>query len=69
MGWEKMVGVDGGKMNVKGGGVGIGDGIGGRGRGIILRLMDGVKERGGGMGIGGIWRGGGEGDAMMMKVD
>ncbi|MEW4090461.1 acetyl-CoA C-acetyltransferase [Bacillus altitudinis] len=66
---EKMLGLDRRKMNVNGGAVAIGHPIGASGTRIILTLIHALKQRGGGIGIAAICSGGGQGDAIMIKVD
>ncbi|MGI1832219.1 MULTISPECIES: acetyl-CoA C-acetyltransferase [Bacillus] len=66
---EKMLGLDRWKMNVNGGAVAIGHPIGASGTRIILTLIHALRQRGGGIGIAAICSGGGQGDAIMIKVD
>lgn len=66
---EKMLGLDRRKMNVNGGAVAIGHPIGASGTRIILTLIHALRQRGGGIGIASICSGGGQGDAIMIKVD
>lgn len=66
---EKILGLDRPKMNVNGGAVAIGHPIGASGTRIILTLIHALRQRGGGIGIAAICSGGGQGDAIMIKVD
>lgn len=66
---EKTLGLDRRKMNVNGGAVALGHPIGASGTRIILTLIHALRQRGGGIGIAAICSGGGQGDAIMIKVD
>ncbi|MCK1971664.1 acetyl-CoA C-acetyltransferase [Bacillus safensis] len=66
---EKMTGIDRRKMNINGGAVALGHPIGASGTRIILTLIHALRQRGGGIGIAAICSGGGQGDAIMIKVD
>ncbi len=66
---EKILRLDRRKMNVNGGAVAIGHPIGASGTRIILTLIHALRQRGGGIGIAAICSGGGQGDAIMIKVD
>lgn len=66
---EKIIGLDRRKMNINGGAVALGHPIGASGTRIILTLIHALKQRGGGIGIAAICSGGGQGDAIMIKVD
>lgn len=66
---EKITGLDRRKMNINGGAVALGHPIGASGTRIILTLIHALKQRGGGIGIAAICSGGGQGDAIMIKVD
>ncbi|MEI4790589.1 acetyl-CoA C-acetyltransferase [Bacillus sp. FJAT-53060] len=66
---EKTLGLDRRKMNINGGAVALGHPIGASGTRIILTLIYALRQRGGGIGIAAICSGGGQGDAIMIKVD
>ncbi|MFX0569850.1 acetyl-CoA C-acetyltransferase [Bacillus pumilus] len=66
---EKITGLDRRKMNINGGAVALGHPIGASGTRIILTLIHALRQRGGGIGIAAICSGGGQGDAIMIKVD
>ncbi|PSL45830.1 acetyl-CoA C-acetyltransferase [Salsuginibacillus halophilus] len=57
------------KLNVNGGAVALGHPIGASGARIILTLAHELKRRGGGLGIAAICSGGGQGDAVLLRVD
>ena len=57
------------KLNVNGGAVALGHPIGASGARLVLTLINELKRRGGGIGAVGICSGGGQGDAMILKVD
>ncbi|ADU32345.1 acetyl-CoA C-acetyltransferase [Evansella cellulosilytica] len=57
------------KVNVNGGAVALGHPIGASGTRILLTLAYELKRRGGGTGIAAICSGGGQGDAMMIRVE
>jgi acetyl-CoA C-acetyltransferase len=64
----RMLGVDEDKVNVNGGAVAIGHPIGASGARIIGTLVHELRRRGGGVGVAAICSGGGQGDAMVIKV-
>ena len=66
---EKITGIDRRKMNINGGAVALGHPIGASGTRVILTLIHALRQRGGGLGIAAICSGGGQGDAIMIKVD
>ncbi|MWC28001.1 acetyl-CoA C-acetyltransferase [Paenibacillus sp. MMS18-CY102] len=57
------------RVNVKGGAIALGHPIGASGARIVLTLIHELKRRGGGLGIAAICSGGGQGDAMLLRVD
>ncbi|QQK81678.1 acetyl-CoA C-acetyltransferase [Salicibibacter cibi] len=65
---EQLSGVDATKINVNGGAVALGHPIGASGNRILLTLAYELKKRGGGLGIAAICSGGGQGDAVLLKV-
>jgi len=64
----RMLGVDEDKVNVNGGAVAIGHPIGASGARIIGTLVHELRRRGGGVGVAAICSGGGQGDAIVIKV-
>ncbi|AXF56408.1 acetyl-CoA C-acetyltransferase [Salicibibacter kimchii] len=65
---EQLSGVDAAKINVNGGAVALGHPIGASGNRILLTLAHELQKRGGGLGIAAICSGGGQGDAVLLKV-
>ena len=65
----RELGVDGGKVNVNGGAIALGHPIGMSGARITLHLAAELKRRGGGIGAAGLCGGGGQGDALVLRVD
>lgn len=65
---EQLAGVDAAKINVNGGAVALGHPIGASGNRILLTLAHELQKRGGGLGIAAICSGGGQGDAVLLKV-
>lgn len=64
-----IAGLDESRININGGAVALGHPIGASGARIILTLAHALKRRGGGLGIAAICSGGGQGDAVLIKVD
>jgi acetyl-CoA C-acetyltransferase len=64
----RMLGVDEDKVNVNGGAVAIGHPIGASGARILGTLVYELRRRGGGVGVAAICSGGGQGDAVVVKV-
>jgi acetyl-CoA C-acetyltransferase len=62
------LGVDETKVNVNGGAVALGHPIGMSGARIVLHLAHELRRRGGGVGAAGLCGGGGQGDALILKV-
>lgn len=57
------------KVNVNGGAVALGHPIGASGGRIIMTLIYELRRRGGGYGVAAICSGGGQGDAILLRVD
>ncbi|NEN85340.1 acetyl-CoA C-acetyltransferase [Paenibacillus elgii] len=57
------------KVNVNGGAIALGHPIGASGARIVLTLIHALRRRGGGLGIAAICSGGGQGDAILLRVD
>ncbi|MBJ7330239.1 MAG: acetyl-CoA C-acetyltransferase [Solirubrobacteraceae bacterium] len=64
----RMLGVDEEKVNVNGGAVALGHPLGASGARIIGSLALELRRRGGGLGVAAICSGGGQGDAVIIKV-
>ena len=64
----RMLGIDEERVNVNGGAVAIGHPIGASGARILGTLIMELRRRGGGYGCAAICSGGGQGDAVIVKV-
>ncbi|MDF2706800.1 acetyl-CoA C-acetyltransferase [Nonomuraea muscovyensis] len=64
----KELGVPLDKVNVNGGGIALGHPIGASGARIVLTLAHELRRRGGGWGAAGLCGGGGQGDALLIRV-
>jgi acetyl-CoA C-acetyltransferase len=64
----KELGVSLDRVNVNGGGIAVGHPIGASGARIVLALAHELKRRGGGLGAAGLCGGGGQGDALIVRV-
>ena len=64
----RMLGIDPEKVNVNGGAVALGHPIGASGARILGALVHELRRRGGGYGMAAICSGGGQGDAVLIKV-
>ncbi|HEY1539887.1 MAG TPA: acetyl-CoA C-acetyltransferase [Solirubrobacteraceae bacterium] len=64
----RMLGIDEEKVNVNGGAVALGHPIGASGARIIGALVHELRRRGGGLGCAAICSGGGQGDAIVLRV-
>ncbi|XEC93791.1 acetyl-CoA C-acetyltransferase [Paenibacillus tarimensis] len=64
-----LVGWDEDKVNVCGGAIALGHPIGASGARIAVTLIHALRHRGGGLGIAAICSGGGQGDAVLVRVD
>ncbi|MBG0828361.1 acetyl-CoA C-acetyltransferase [Planomonospora sp. ID67723] len=64
----KELGVSLEKVNVNGGGIAVGHPIGASGARIVLALAHELRRRGGGLGAAGLCGGGGQGDALIIRV-
>ncbi|MEV6153912.1 acetyl-CoA C-acetyltransferase [Nonomuraea sp. NPDC052129] len=64
----KELGVPLDRVNVNGGGIALGHPIGASGARIVLTLAYELKRRGGGLGAAGLCGGGGQGDALIIRV-
>jgi acetyl-CoA C-acetyltransferase len=57
------------RLNVNGGAVALGHPIGASGARIVVTLLNELRHRGGGIGVAAICSGGGQGDAIVLKVE
>ncbi|MFC9436564.1 acetyl-CoA C-acetyltransferase [Nocardia sp. NPDC057030] len=64
----RKLGIDPAKVNVNGGAIAIGHPLGMSGARILLHLVLELKRRGGGIGAAGLCGGGGQGDALIVRV-
>ena len=64
----RMLGIDEDRVNVNGGAVALGHPIGASGARILGSLVLELRRRGGGLGCAAICSGGGQGDALILKV-
>lgn len=64
----KMLEIPYGKVNVNGGAVAIGHPLGASGARIVVTLINALRARGGGIGGAALCGGGGQGDALIVKV-
>ena len=64
----RMLGIDEDRVNVNGGAVALGHPIGASGARILGALVHELGRRGGGLGCAAICSGGGQGDAVILKV-
>ena len=64
----RMLGVEEDKVNVNGGAIALGHPIGASGGRIIGALVHELQRRGGGLGCAAICSGGGQGDAILLRV-
>ena len=64
----RMLGIDEDSVNVNGGAVALGHPIGASGARIIATLVHELRRRGGGLGCAAICSGGGQGDAIILRV-
>jgi acetyl-CoA C-acetyltransferase len=64
----KQLGLDADKINVHGGAIAMGHPLGASGARVVLTLALELKRRGGGVGVAGLCGGGGQGDALIVRV-
>ena len=64
----RMLGIDEDRVNVNGGAIALGHPIGASGARILGSLVYELRRRGGGLGCAAICSGGGQGDALILKV-
>jgi acetyl-CoA C-acetyltransferase len=63
-----LIGIDPKSINLQGGAVALGHPIGASGARIVASVAHQLRRRGGGLGIAAICSGGGQGDALLIKV-
>jgi acetyl-CoA C-acetyltransferase len=64
----RELGVDADKVNVNGGAIALGHPIGASGARLALTLAQELRRRGGGTGVAALCGGGGQGDALILRV-
>jgi acetyl-CoA C-acetyltransferase len=64
----RELGIDAGVVNVNGGAIALGHPVGMSGARITLHLIHELRRRGGGIGVAGLCGGGGQGDALVLRV-
>jgi acetyl-CoA C-acetyltransferase len=64
----RLLGIDPEKVNVNGGAIALGHPIGASGARLALALAYELKRRGGGLGAAALCGGGGQGDALLLRV-
>lgn len=64
----RQLGIDEERVNVNGGAIAVGHPIGASGARIVLHLANELKRRGGGVGAASLCGGGGQGDALIIRV-
>lgn len=64
----KQLGLDPDKVNVNGGAIALGHPIGASGARLVVHLMYELQRRGGGLGVAALCGGGGQGDALIIRV-
>ncbi len=65
----RRLGADREKVNVNGGAIAIGHPLGASGTRVVITLVNELRRRGGGLGVAAICSGGGQGDAIVLRVD
>jgi acetyl-CoA C-acetyltransferase len=65
----RRLGLEDGLINTWGGAVAMGHPIGASGARIVATVINQLRKRGGGLGVAAICSGGGQGDAMLIRVD
>ncbi len=64
----KQLGLDPSKVNVNGGAIALGHPIGASGARLVVHLAYELRRRGGGLGVAALCGGGGQGDALLLRV-
>jgi acetyl-CoA C-acetyltransferase len=65
----RKLGIDPDIVNVNGGAIAIGHPLAASGARLVLTLIESLRERGGGIGAAALCSGGGQGDAVIVRVD
>jgi len=68
LGSMQTLGVDSDRVNVNGGAIALGHPVGMSGARVVLTLANELRRRGGGVGAAGLCGGGGQGDALIIRV-
>ncbi|MBA2467817.1 MAG: acetyl-CoA C-acyltransferase, partial [Chloroflexia bacterium] len=63
------LGIDLDKVNINGGAIALGHPLAASGARILISLIESLRERGGGIGVAAICSGGGQGDAVIVRVE
>jgi acetyl-CoA C-acetyltransferase len=63
-----MLGISPDRVNVNGGAVALGHPIGASGARVVATLINALRNRGGGVGAASLCGGGGQGDALIVRV-
>lgn len=66
---SSMLDIDHARVNVNGGAVALGHPLGATGARIVVTLISALRNRGGGLGAASLCGGGGQGDALIVRVD
>lgn len=64
----RELGIESARVNVDGGAIALGHPIGASGARLVLHLATALRRRGGGVGVAGLCGGGGQGDALVVRV-
>jgi acetyl-CoA C-acetyltransferase len=64
----KQLGLDPERVNVNGGAIALGHPIGASGARLVVHLAYELRRRGGGVGVAALCGGGGQGDALIIRV-
>ena len=64
----RELGIDAGIVNINGGAIALGHPVGMSGARLALHLIHELRRRGGGIGVAGLCGGGGQGDALVLRV-
>jgi acetyl-CoA C-acetyltransferase len=64
----RMLDIDPARVNVNGGAVALGHPLGATGARLVVTLVNALRSRGGGIGAAALCGGGGQGDALVVRV-
>jgi acetyl-CoA C-acetyltransferase len=65
----RRLGIDLDRVNVNGGAIALGHPLAGTGPRLVITLIEELRQRGGGIGVATMCAGGGQGDALVIRVD